>query len=95
MTDDQIDEIEAQLAERTGGWLMRIETEPELFDPDHPATSTMGVLIRDRKGQALVVEMRISDYGTAELTARMHSEVGEVGTPIVFEAPDRSVMIST
>lgn len=92
MTEDMIEQLESDLAERVGGWLMRIESDPDEMDPDQPATATFGVLIVDTRGSVLAVEMRINDAGRAELLARAFGEGGSSGSPEVF-ATDESVMV--
>lgn len=93
MTPEMIDEIENDLAERTGGWCFRVEMDPDECDPDRPAMQTLGVLIVDESGTLLAVEFRINDEGRAEVTARKFAD-GEQLDPFVFSVPG-SVMVTT
>jgi hypothetical protein len=87
-----IDEIEADLADRTGGWCFRVEVDADELDPDRPAMQTLGVLIVE-SGGALAVEFRINDQGRAEITARAF-DGDEPKDPSVF-AMEGTVMITT
>ena len=93
MTPDRIDEIEADLCERVGGWCMRVDVDADECDPDHPATHAFAVLVVDVRGGALTVEFRINDSGHAEMFARAFSD-DEPADPVVFAMPG-SVMVTT
>lgn len=90
MTPEMLEEIEAGLVERTGGFCFRITQDPNSVGPGAQA---FGVVIVDGRGCALTVECRITDDGTAQVTASKHAD-GELLDPFVFTMPG-SVMVTT
>lgn len=90
MTDDTLAEIEDGLIDRTGGFCVRIDQSADA----EPGAQAFGVVIVDSHGCALVVECRIADDGTAQITATKHADDGVQLDPFVFTM-DGSVMVTT
>lgn len=93
MTPEMLDEIEDGLIDRTDGFCFRITLEPDTSNAAE-RSSAFGVVIVDARGCALVVECRIGDDGTAQVTASKHTEDGSRYEPFVFTV-DGSVMVTT
>lgn len=94
MTEDMIEELEAALVERTGGWCFRIEQDADECDPDRPSAQAVGAMIVDNRGNVLTVELRVAPDGSAQVTTSKHADDGIVLEPFVFTM-DGQVMIST
>lgn len=94
MTPEMIEEIEADLIDHTGGWCCRITQDVSETSPDRPGAQAFGVMIVDLHGNALTVECRIADDGTAQVIATKHVGDGEQIDPSVFTL-NGVVMITT
>lgn len=89
MTPEMLAEIEEGLIERTDGFCVRVDQAPDAV----PGSQAFGVIVVDSHGNALTVECRLADDGTAQVTASKHVD-GRMVDPVVYAMPG-SVLITT